>query len=44
MQLDPSHLISLFENATEGFIITDGKGKIVLINPSACKMIGYQPE
>lgn len=44
MQLDPSHLISLFENATEGFIITDGKGKIVLINPSACKMFGYQPE
>ncbi len=36
-----THLFSLFENATEGIILTDGSGKIVLANPSAEKMFGY---
>jgi PAS domain S-box-containing protein len=44
MQFDQSHLISLFENATEGFVVTDNKGNIVLINPSACRMFGYGPD
>jgi PAS domain S-box-containing protein len=44
MSVDPSHLISMFENATEGFVITDHQGNIFLINPSACRMFQYQPE
>src|SRR3954469_19910364 len=35
------HLISLFENATEGIILTDNSGKIVLVNPAAEKMFCY---
>ena len=36
-----SHITSLFENATEGFIVTDSKATIILVNPSACRMFGY---
>lgn len=42
MQFDKSHINSLFENATEGFVITDDKGNIVLVNPSACRIFGYE--
>ena len=42
MQLDKSHVTSLFENATEGFVVTNNKGDIILVNPSACKMFGYE--
>ena len=38
------HLTSLFENATEGIVVTNGQGNIILINPSACQMFGYAPE
>lgn len=38
---DTSHLVSLFEYATEGFIVTGPHGNIILINPSACRMFGY---
>jgi len=41
MEFDKSHMTSLFENATEGFVVTDSKGNIVLANPSACRMFGY---
>jgi PAS domain S-box-containing protein len=41
MQFDQSHMASLFENATEGLVVTNSKGEIVLINPSACHMFGY---
>jgi len=41
MNADPTHLTSLFENATEGLILTNGAGNIVLINPAAQKMFGY---
>ena len=40
-RLDQEHLLSLFENATEGIIVTDGKGNIMLVNPSAEKMFNY---
>jgi PAS domain S-box-containing protein len=43
-QFDHSHITSLFENATEGFVITNSKGKIVLVNPSACRMFNYTVE
>ena len=39
--LDHAHMTSLFENATEGIILTNGSGHIVLANPAAEKMFGY---
>ena len=38
---DTQHLTSLFENATEGIILTNGLGNIVILNPAAEKMFGY---
>jgi len=35
------HLTSLFENATEGIILTNGAGNIMLVNPAAEKMFDY---
>ena len=40
--LDQAHITSLFENATEGIILTDRQGNIVLLNPAAERMFGYQ--
>lgn len=42
MQFDIAHITSLFENATEGFVISDSRGNIILVNPSACRMFGYE--
>ena len=39
--LDRAHMTSLFENATEGIILTNGHGRIVLANPAAERMFGY---
>jgi PAS domain S-box-containing protein len=44
MKFDIAHITSLFENATEGFVITDSKGNIILVNPSAGRMFGYEPD
>ncbi|MDP9230560.1 MAG: PAS domain-containing sensor histidine kinase [Bacteroidota bacterium] len=44
MHFDIAHITSLFENATEGFVITNSKGNIFLVNPSACRMFGYKEE
>jgi len=33
LQFDKSHINSLFENATEGFVIADDEGTIVIVNP-----------
>jgi PAS domain S-box-containing protein len=44
MQFDVAHITSLFENATEGFVVTDSAGNIILVNPSACHMFDYQPQ
>jgi len=41
MTVDATHLISLFENATEGIILTNYKGEIILVNPAAEKMFEY---
>ena len=41
--LDHAHMTSLFENATEGIILTNGRGYIVLANPAAERMFGYSP-
>ena len=42
MSIDATHLTSLFENATEGIILTNGNGDIVLVNPAAERVFGYQ--
>lgn len=41
MNIDATHLTSLFEHATEGIILTNGEGKIVLVNPAAQETFGY---
>ena len=41
MQADPVHLTSLFENSTEGIILTNGHGNVILVNPAAQRMFGY---
>jgi len=41
MQFDVAHITSLFENATEGFVVSDSEGEIILVNPSACRMFAY---
>ncbi|PZR29935.1 MAG: PAS domain-containing sensor histidine kinase [Citrobacter freundii] len=41
MPIDATHLTSLFENATEGIILTNGTGSIVLVNPAAERTFGY---
>lgn len=39
--LDQAHMTSLFENATEGIILTGRDGNIVVINPAAERIFGY---
>lgn len=39
--LSQEHMTSLFENATEGILLTNSKGQIILVNPAADKIFGY---
>ncbi len=39
--LGQEHMTSLFENATEGIILTGSHGKIVLVNPATERIFGY---
>lgn len=41
LTFEKTHMTSLFENATEGILLTNKEGKIVLVNPAAEKMFGY---
>ncbi|GAB4091513.1 PAS domain-containing sensor histidine kinase [Flaviaesturariibacter terrae] len=41
MQFDKSHMTSLFENATEGIFLTNRQGEIILMNPAAERIFGY---
>jgi PAS domain S-box-containing protein len=43
MNFEKSHMTALFENATEGIILTDQDGNILLANPATGKMFGYEP-
>lgn len=38
---DHAHMTSLFENATEGIILTGSDGKIVLVNPATERIFGF---
>lgn len=42
-QIEKTHMTSLFENATEGILLTNRKGVIVIANPAAEKMFSYDP-
>jgi PAS domain S-box-containing protein len=44
IQFDKSHMTSLFENATEGIVLANNQAEIVLVNPAALKMFGYESE
>lgn len=44
VQFDRTHMTSLFENATEGIILTDTSGTIMLANPSAEHVFGYEKD
>lgn len=44
IEFDQSHMTSLFENATEGIIVTNKGAEILLANPAACRMFGYTAE
>jgi two-component system sensor kinase FixL len=37
-------LKAIIENAIDGIITIDDRGKVETINPSACKLFGYSPE
>lgn len=39
--LDKAHMTSLFENATEGIVLTNSTGDIVMVNPAAERMFDY---
>jgi PAS domain S-box-containing protein len=41
---DKTHMTSLFENATEGILLTNHKGIIVLANPAAETTFGYDKD
>ena len=41
---DKTHMTSLFENATEGILLTNKEGTIVLANPAAEKIFGYDKD
>ncbi|MBS1662854.1 MAG: PAS domain S-box protein, partial [Bacteroidetes bacterium] len=44
IESDQHQFRALFEHATEGIILTDKQGEIVLLNPAASGMFGYPPE
>lgn len=39
---EKTHLTSLFENATEGILLTNREGQIILVNPAAERIFGYK--
>lgn len=44
MSYDKSHMTSLFENATEGIILTNSTGTVILANPAALRMFEYKED
>ena len=44
LQFDRTHMTSLFENATEGILLTDTSGNIILANPSAEFIFKYDKD
>jgi PAS domain S-box-containing protein len=44
IESDERQVNALFEHATEGIVLTDSKGQIVLINPAATTLFHYEKE
>jgi PAS domain S-box-containing protein len=44
IESDQHQVNALFQHATEGIILTDNKGKIVLLNPAAASLFHYDPD
>jgi PAS domain S-box-containing protein len=44
IESDQQQVKALFEHATEGIILTDEKGKIVLLNPAGFNLFQYEPD
>lgn len=44
IETEEQQMNALFAHATEGIILTDSKGKIVLVNPAAATLFRYQKE
>src|ERR1700737_4093050 len=44
IESDERQLNALFENATEGIILTNQKGEIILVNPAALKLFDYEKD
>ena len=44
IESDQNQTNALFEYATEGVILTNGKGEIILINPAALQLFQYEKE
>jgi PAS domain S-box-containing protein len=42
LDFEKSHMTALFENTTEGIILTDQEGRIILANAASEKMFGYE--
>ena len=43
-QTEKQQVTALFEHATEGIVLTDDKGNIILLNPAASQLFGYDRE
>ena len=41
-EFDKTHMTALFENATEGIVLTNHQGQIILVNPAAERMFDYK--
>ncbi|WP_241237859.1 PAS domain-containing sensor histidine kinase [Pseudoflavitalea rhizosphaerae] len=44
LENDQQQVKALFDNATEGIILTNQKGEIVLVNPAALQLFGYDKD
>src|SRR5580692_4233376 len=44
IESDQQQVKTLFDHATEGIILTDEKGKIVLLNPAAFRLFKYDQD
>src|ERR1700733_8934473 len=44
IESDQQQVKALFDHATEGIILTDDKGKIVLLNPAAFRLFSYEAD
>jgi PAS domain S-box-containing protein len=44
LENDQQQVKALFDNATEGIILTNQRGEIVLVNPAALQLFGYNKE